>query len=83
MMEWALELDAGRAPDAVGKLVGLAEGSRSPLEAAQALLIARLHRRSNDFAATGALGSVGAALDRIGWVMRSLPVRRRWTGRRP
>ena len=83
MMERALHLDAGGSPDAVGELVSLAEGRRSPLEAAQSLLIARLHRRSDDFAATGALRSVSAALSRIGWEMRSLPDRRRWNGRRP
>ena len=82
MMERALDLDAGSSPDPVGELVGLAEGRRSPLEAAQSLLIARLHRRSDDFAATMALRSVSAALNRIGWKMRSLPARRRWTGRR-
>ena len=82
MMERALHLDAGVSPDAVGELVGLAEGRRSPLEAAQSLLIARLHRRSDDFAATGALRSVSAALDRIGWKMRTLPTRRGWNGRR-
>lgn len=83
MMERALHLDAGRSPDAVGELVGLAEGRRSPLEAAQSLLIDRLHRRSDDFAATRALCSVGAALDRIGWEMPSVPTRRRGIGRRP
>jgi hypothetical protein len=83
MMERALHLDAASSPDAVGELVGLAEGRRSPLEAAQSLLIARLHRRSNDFAATRALCSVSAALNRIGWEMPSAPARRRWTGRRP
>jgi len=66
-----------------GELVGLAEGRRSPLEAAASLLIARLHRRSDDFAATGALCSVSGALNRIGWAMRPAPVRRRWTGSRP
>jgi hypothetical protein len=82
MMERALHLDAGSSPDAVGDLVGLAEGRRSPLEAAQSLLIARLHRRSDDFAATRALCSVSAALNRIGWEMPSVPGRRRWNGRR-
>jgi hypothetical protein len=81
-MERAFHLDAGTSPDAVGELVGLAEGRRSPLEAAQSLLIARLHRRSDDFAATRALCSVSAALSRIGWEMPSVPDRRRWTGRR-
>ena len=83
MMERALHLDAGGSPDGIGELVGLAEGRRSPLEAAQSLLIDRLHRRSDDFAATRALCSVGGALDRIGWEMPSVPARRRRTGRRP
>jgi hypothetical protein len=81
IMERAFRLDAEKSPDAVGELVGLAEGRRPPLEAAQSLLIARLHRRSDDFAATRALCSVSAALSRIGWEMPSPPVRRRWTGR--
>jgi len=82
IVERALRLEAGTSPDAVGELVGLAEGRRSPLEAAQSLLIARLHRRSDDFSATRALCSVSAALNRIGWEMPSVPDRRRWTGRR-
>ena len=82
MMERALRLDAGGAPDAVDELVELAERHRPPLEAAASLLIARLHRRSDDFAATRALSSVSAALSRIGWEMPSVPDRRRWTGRR-
>jgi hypothetical protein len=81
MVERALHLDGGSSPDAVAELVGLAEGRRPPLEAAQSLLIARLHRRSDDFAATGALRSVSAALDRIGWEMPSAGRRRR-NGRR-
>ena len=80
-MERALDLDAGKSPDAAGELVAMAEGRRSPLEVAQSLLIARLHRRSDDFAATRALCSVSAALSQIGWEMRSVPDRRRWTGR--
>ncbi|HMC04897.1 MAG TPA: hypothetical protein VKJ83_05430 [Actinomycetota bacterium] len=53
------------------------------VEAAQSLLIARLHRRSDDFGATTALSSVSAALSRIGWEMPSVAVRRRhWIGRR-
>jgi hypothetical protein len=82
IMERALHLDGATSPDAVGELVGLADGRRTPLEAAQSLLIARLHRRSDDFAATRALSSVSAALSGIGWEMPSVPDRRRWTGRR-
>jgi hypothetical protein len=82
IMERALRLDAGGPPDAVDELVRLAEGRRPPLEAAASLLIARLHRRSDDLAATRALCSVNAALSRIGWVMPSGPARRGGTGRR-
>jgi hypothetical protein len=55
----------------------MAEGRRPPLEAAQTLFMARLHRRSDDFAATRALCVVSAALSRIGWEMRPAPTRRR------
>jgi hypothetical protein len=78
--ERALSLTAGASPDAVGKLVTMAEGRRPPLEAARTLFIARLHRRSDDFAATRALSAVSAALSRIGWDMPSAPGSRR--GRR-
>ena len=83
IMERALHPAGGGSPDAVAELVTLAEGRRPPLEAAQSLLIARLHRRSDDFGATTALSSVSAALSRIGWEMPSVAVRRRhWIGRR-
>jgi hypothetical protein len=70
-VERALHLDAEDSPDAVDDLVSFAGGCRAPLEAAGSLLVARLHRRSDDFAATRALRSVSAALSRIGWVMPS------------
>jgi hypothetical protein len=72
----ALSLTAGASPEAVGELVTLAEGRRPPLEAARALFIVRLQRRSDDFAATRALCAVSAALGRIGWEMPSVPSRR-------
>ena len=78
IMERALHPSAGGSPDAVAELVTLAGGRRPPLEAAQSLLIARLHRRSDDFGATRALCSVSEALSRIGWEMRPPPSRRRW-----
>jgi hypothetical protein len=62
----------------VAELITMAEGRRAPLEAAASLLIARLHRKSDDFGATMALCSVTAALSRIGWDMPSLPSQRRW-----
>jgi len=64
--ERALNLAAGASPDPAGELVTMAEGRRRPLEEARKLLSDRLHRRSNDFAATRALCTVGAALTRVG-----------------
>lgn len=83
--ERALSLTAGTSPDAVGQLVTMAEGRRPPLEAAGTLLVARLHRRSDDFAATRALSAVNAALSRVGWDMPSPPTRRPrfWERRSP
>ena len=78
----ALALDpvAAESPDAVTELITMAGGRRPPLEAAASLLIARLHRRSDDYGATRALGSVTAALSRIGWEMPASPTQRwRWT----
>jgi hypothetical protein len=83
ILERALDPAAGESPDAVAELITMAEGLRPPLEAAASLLIARLHRKSDDFSATRALCSVTAALSRIGWEMPSVPVRRRWSLRHP
>ena len=82
IMELALHPAPGGSPDAVAELVTMAGGRRPPLEAAASLLIARLHRRSDDFDATKALSSVSAALSRIGWEMPSVPVRPRLWSRR-
>lgn len=80
LLERALAPAAAESPDAVAELIEMAEGRRPPLEAAASLLIARLHRKSDDFGATRALCSVTAALSRIGWEMPPLPTRRRrWT----
>ena len=81
ILERALHNAEGGTPDAVADLITMAEGRRPPLEAAQSLLIDRLHRRSDDFDATRALCSVSAALNRIGWDMPVPSGRRRW-GRR-
>ena len=81
-MERALHPEPGASSDLVGDLIGLAGGRRPPLEAAVSLLIARLHRRSDDFAATRALSAVSAALSRIGWEMPSPLGPGRWAGRR-
>ncbi len=78
IMDRALHPAGGDSPDAVADLVRFAGGRRPPLEAAQSLLIARLHGRSDDFGATRALSAVSAALSSIGWEMRPAPTRRRW-----
>jgi len=82
VLEHALHRAAEGSPDGVEELVAMAGGRRPPLEAAASLLIARLHRRSDDFNATRALSSVTAALSRIGWVMPAVPAPRRWGRRR-
>jgi hypothetical protein len=80
ILEWALDPVSEASPDAVAELITMAGGRRPPLEVAASLLIARLHRRSDDFGATRALGSVSAALSRIGWEMPPPPTRHwRWT----
>jgi len=71
---------AEASPDAVAELVTMAGGCRPPLEEAASLLMARLHRKSDDFSATRALRSITAALSQIGWEMPPPPTRRqRWT----
>lgn len=81
ILERALHPAAGGSVDAVAELITMAEGRRPPLEAAQSILIDRLHRRSDDFDATRALCSVSAALSRLGWDMPVPRQQRRW-GRR-
>lgn len=82
MLERALQPAVAGSRDAVTDLVSMAGGRRPALEAAASLLVARLHRRSDDFAATRALRSVSDALSRIGWEMPSVPIRRRFWSRR-
>jgi hypothetical protein len=80
ILERALDPLAGASPEAVAELITMAGGLRAPLEAAASLLIARLHRASDDFRATTALCSVTLALSRIGWEMPPPPTRhQRWT----
>ena len=79
VLQRALDPAVGVSPEeAVLELITVGEGRRAPLEAAASLLIARLHRKSDDFNATRALSSVTAALSRIGWDMspRSVTLRR-------
>jgi hypothetical protein len=52
---------------AVEELVRLSEGRRTPLEAARADLVARLHADPADYDATKALCLVNAALSQVGW----------------
>lgn len=64
----AVELAGGADRDvAAAELAALAGHQRQPLEQAAAVFIARLHRRSDDFDATGALRLVHRALDLVGW----------------
>ena len=80
IVERAIHPAEGGSPDAVAALITMAEGLRPPLEAAQSILIARLHWRSDDFGATRALCAVSAALNQLGWEMPSAPTRRRRWG---
>ncbi|MGH8971648.1 MAG: hypothetical protein ACRD0C_00385 [Acidimicrobiia bacterium] len=64
---------AGSDPPAgVAELLTVAGSRRRPLEEAHAVLVQRLHRRSDDFAATTALPLVSAALWNVGWQHRTL-----------
>ena len=83
----ALELAvAGSDPTiAVAELLTLAASPRSALEEAHLVLVQRLHRRSDDFAATAALFLVSAALWDAGWQPNAVPtpqLKRRRRGRR-
>jgi hypothetical protein len=83
----ALELaTAGSDPPAgVAELLTLAGSRRRPLEEAHFVLVERLHRRSDDFAATMALPLVSAALCHVGWPHSTLakPGRKRRRSRLP
>jgi hypothetical protein len=62
----------------VDELIEIAQGYRAPLEAASTVLVGRLHRRPDDFDATGALQLVIRALQQIG---HTLPVGAETPGR--
>lgn len=80
IVQRALDPRAEASPATVAELIAMAGERRPPLEAAASLLIAGLHRKSDDFVATRALLSVSAALSRMGWEMPAPPTRRwRWT----
>lgn len=72
-------------PAAVAELLTLAGSRRRPLEEAHFVLVERLHRRSDDFAATTALPFVSAALWNVGWPPSTLakPGRKRRRSRLP
>lgn len=59
--------------EAVEELVALAGHRRPQLEAARSSLLARLHRRSDDFQAAQALQLVERALTRVGWQRDVVP----------
>jgi hypothetical protein len=52
---------------AVHELIVASGAQRAVLEAARDELVARLHTRSDDWAATGGLRLVIAALTKVGW----------------
>jgi hypothetical protein len=82
IVQRALEPLAAEAPDVIAELITMSDGRRPALEAAGSMLVARLHRASDDFDATRALCAVNAALSRIGWEMPTPPVRGDRRGRR-
>jgi hypothetical protein len=59
--------DGGANGDAVGELVRLAGDQPESLHQAQGLLVRRIRQRSDDYAATGALTLVNAAIRQLGW----------------
>jgi hypothetical protein len=63
----ALAGSAAADGDAVGELVRLAGDEPEPLHRAQGLLVRRIRQRSDDYAATGALTLVNAAIRHLGW----------------
>jgi hypothetical protein len=66
--ERAIELAAGGDREsAVDELVRLVGDDLAGLERARHALVARLRRRSNDYAATQGLTLINAAFSRIGW----------------
>lgn len=61
--------ESGRDRDAdLGELIRLANDEPAPLQAARAVLVGRLRRQSGDYAATGGLTLLNAAIARLGWV---------------
>ena len=52
---------------ALGELIRLAGDEPAPLHDARAILVGRIRGRSEDYAATGGLTLVNAAIARLGW----------------
>ena len=52
---------------ALGELIRLAGDEPAPLHGARAILVGRIRGQSEDYAATGGLTLVNAAIARLGW----------------
>lgn len=72
LVERAAELASGGSPDGVDDaadlLIEAAGADRDSLEEARNIYARRLHGRSADWAATGALRLLNRALTRYGWI---------------
>lgn len=73
LLESALGLLGQPRDEAVEQFVALADHRRPGLEAARDALVARLHRRPDDFDAAHALQLVERALRQVGWPGNALP----------
>jgi hypothetical protein len=71
IVERAVALGAASSgPDrdgALGELIHLAGDQPAPLHDARAILVGRVRLQSGDYAATGGLTLVNAAIARLGW----------------
>jgi hypothetical protein len=70
IVERAVALGAGSGHDRnaiLGELIRLAGDEPGPLHGARAILVGRIRRQSEDYAATGGLTLVNAAIARLGW----------------
>jgi hypothetical protein len=59
--------EGGDRETAVNELVRLADGDIQQLESARDVLVHRLRRRTDDYAATKGLTAINGAIARIGW----------------
>jgi hypothetical protein len=71
IVERAVALGASGMGDdregALGELIRLAGDQPTPLHDARTILVGRVRRQSGDYAATGGLTLVNAAIARLGW----------------